>query len=100
MNNICADYPAEYPSDKVQNLFLKTYVQRCQPSLIIANESEWDDVLATLRSEIGRFTLLSHLGWATWGVVMVNEGSAIDFDYIAYAKHRMDGYERFFADDC
>lgn len=109
MNNICADYPAEYPSDAAQNEFLKTYVQRCcrQPSsslMMIANNDdseEWDQVLATLRSEIGRFTLLSHLGWAAWSVVMVNEGSAIDFDYIAYAKHRMDGFEfgkkRFFA---
>jgi thiamine kinase-like enzyme len=102
MNNICADYPAEYPSDAVQNVFLKTYIQRCQPSLI-GDESEWIEVLETLRLEIGRFSLLSHLGWAAWSVVMVNEGSAIDFDYVAYAKHRMDGYDYgkkyFFADN-
>ncbi len=88
MSSIRADYEKEYPSETVQNNFLKAYLERCQPELL-GDES----ALAVLRAEIGRFTLLSHLGWAAWSIVMVQEGSNINFDYVAYAKHRMDGYE-------
>lgn len=88
MNNINADYEKEYPSEEVQNTFLIAYLERCQPDLLHV-----ESALATMRAEIGRFTLLSHLGWAAWSFAMIQEGSAIDFDYAAYAKHRMDGYE-------
>lgn len=87
MNNICADFEQEFPSETVQNNFLKAYLERCRPELL-----KEDSVFETLRGEIGRFTLLSHLGWAAWSVVMDNEGATIDFDYLAYAKHRLDGY--------
>lgn len=93
MNNLCADYPAEYPSVLVQNDFLKAYLQQLQVTLAETKEEE-QLVLEALRSEIGRFSLLSHLGWATWSVVMALQGgSDIDFDYIAYAKHRLDGFD-------
>lgn len=99
MNNICADFEEEFPSENVQNNFLKAYLERCQPELL-----KEDAVFETLREEIGRFTLLSHLGWAAWSVVMQNEGAAIDFDYLGYGEHRMDGYQwgksRFFAEAC
>jgi len=100
MNNICADFEREFPSETIQNNFLKAYLERCQPDLL--NE---DGVFDALRQEIGRFTLLSHLGWAAWSVVMENEGATtIDFDYHAYGEHRLDGYKwgksRFFAATC
>ena len=102
MNNICADYEAEYPSEAVQDAFLNAYLQQSEADLEAYSNEERKEILQTLRSEIGRFTLLSHLGWAAWSVVMLMEGSAIDFDYMAYAKHRMDGYEfgkkRFFSE--
>jgi thiamine kinase-like enzyme len=85
MNNLKADYDNEFPCTQVQNAFLLAYLEGTrleQPS---------DAVLRVLRHEIGRFTLLSHLGWATWGVIM--SGSAIEFNYIQYAQHRMEGYD-------
>ena len=116
MNNIKADYENEYPSADVQNAFLKTYVQHTlallgthssngdkqpQPSspedsqrLRALLEPYVDDpvFLAAARQEIGRYTLVSHTSWAIWSIVQSNM-SDIDFDYVGYAQHRMDGFE-------
>ena len=37
------------------------------------------------------FTLASNLFWGTWGIVQA-KSATIDFDYLAYAKLRYDGY--------
>eukprot|EP00980_Cylindrotheca_fusiformis_P010021 scaffold2214_cov139-Cylindrotheca_fusiformis.AAC.18 len=97
MNNISADFEKEYPSDAQQDAYLIPYIRQADPRL--AEQMEADpkgfgaEFLATLRQEIGRFTLVSHLGWAVWSVIKSKEDSAIDFDYIKYAHHRMDGYQ-------
>ena len=60
------------------------------------NDDEIEELfLSTLRQEIGRFTLLSHMGWAIWGVLKKLEDCAIEYDYIEYTRHRMDGYKLF-----
>jgi thiamine kinase-like enzyme len=85
MNNLKGDYETEFPCTQVQNDFLMAYLEGTslqEPS---------DAVIRVLRQEIGRFTLLSHLGWAAWGVIMSR--SVIEFDYIQYSRHRMDGYD-------
>ena len=94
MNNISADYEKEYPSDEAQNDYLKNYVLQSSPDLAqqLSALQQWESFLAPIRSEIGRFSLLSHLGWSIWCIVKAKEESAIDFDYLAYARHRMDGY--------
>jgi thiamine kinase-like enzyme len=96
MNNICADFEKEYPSDTQQNAYLIPYIRQAQPSL--AEQIDKDEIwgaafLATIRQEIGRFSLVSHLGWATWSVIKSKEDSGINFDYIKYAHHRIDGYQ-------
>jgi thiamine kinase-like enzyme len=107
MNNICADFENEYPSDAQQNAFLIPYIRQAQPSL--AEQMDQDEIwaaafLATIRQEIGRFSLVSHLNWATWSVIKSKEDSGINFDYIKYAHHRMDGYQfakkKFFDQRC
>jgi thiamine kinase-like enzyme len=107
MNNICADFEKEYPSDAQQNAFLIPYIRQAQPSL--AEQIDKDEIwgaafLATIRQEIGRFSLVSHLGWAIWSVIKSKEDSGINFDYIKYAHHRIDGYqfakEKFFDQRC
>lgn len=99
MNNIKADYEAEYPSVEVQNAFLKSYIQQTlvytqdSSNLNYLKESIDDlDFLAAARHEIGRYTLVSHISWAIWSIVQ-STLSDIDFDYIKYAQHRMDGFE-------
>ena len=106
MNNLCAKYESEYPTEYDQNIFLKTYVKQVDPKLAneIFNSSNDEDetssteekiFLSTLRQEIGRFTLLSHLGWAIWGILKKLEDCVIEYDYIEYTRHRMDGYKLF-----
>ena len=55
-------------------------------------DNEWEMFLSTCSKEVGRFSLLSHLGWAIWSMVKLQETEGVDFDYMAYARHRMDGY--------
>jgi thiamine kinase-like enzyme len=96
MNNLRAKYDTEYPTAEQQSVFFRSYVQRADPSLadaVSAEPNQWDDFLDTLRREVGRFSLLSHLVWSVWSVLKATEESGIDFDYMAYARHRMDGYE-------
>jgi thiamine kinase-like enzyme len=96
MNNLRANFEADFPSEQNQNVFLQAYVQRVQPSLAaeLSASCLWEPFLATARNEVGRFTLQSHLGWAIWSVVKSKEDS-IDFDYLAYAAQRMAGYRLF-----
>jgi thiamine kinase-like enzyme len=95
MNNLQADYEKEYPSDKVQDVFLRSYLAGLQSSPLEGlTEHEQSLFITALQQEIGRFTLVSHLQWSVWSLVQ-HRLSSIDFDYIAYAEHRMLGYRYF-----
>ena len=50
-----------------------------------------DTVLDIMREEITKHTLFSHLEWTCWSIIqsMICD---IEFDYIKYAKLRMEGY--------
>jgi hypothetical protein len=41
--------------------------------------------------EVDRFTLVSHLHWALWGIIF-SASSTIDFDYVDYARQRLRAY--------
>eukprot|EP00741_Cyanophora_paradoxa_P020817 tig00021312_g20096.t1 len=43
--------------------------------------------------EVTRWGLLAHVYWGVWAVVQARH-SAIDFDYLSYAKLRLDEYRR------
>jgi len=101
MNNIKADYRKEYPTTDVQNAFLVAYLQSVDlsssmKSILLINDAR-DEVLRTMRDIVGRYTLVSHLGWAIWSVVQnqLPSDANIDFDYVAYARHRIVGYRIF-----
>ena len=99
MNNLKADYEQEYPSDMVQNDFLQTYIHytlkhaaaSSEQHALLASYADDPIFLASARHEIGRYTLVSHLGWAIWSIVQ-SSMSDVDFDYVAYAQHRLDGF--------
>jgi thiamine kinase-like enzyme len=95
MNNLCADYEREYPSRSQQNDYLLSYVRHADSNLAaqLTQIQQWEPFLATLRAEVGRFSALSHLAWSIWSVVKSRESSNIDFEYMVYARHRMDGYQ-------
>lgn len=94
MNNLCARYEEEHPSDEQQNEFFRAYMQHSDPDWAeqLSRGDHWETFLNTLRSEVGRFSLHSHLGWCLWAMVKSKEESGIDFDYLLYAHHRMEGY--------
>eukprot|EP01083_Nonionella_stella_P015723 43989_1 len=111
MNNLKPDYEAEYPTCEEQNVFLETYVREYDPMLAkeldgIGGGSDgcnlgsdegallWGEFLSTARAEVGKATLVSHLGWACWSMVQLQE-STIDFDFAKYAEIRWDGYNLF-----
>ena len=56
-------------------------------------KSEWKMILKFIRLEILKHTLISHLEWSTWSIIQIN--NSIDFDYVKYAKLRIDGYFHF-----
>lgn len=97
MSNLRANYDVEYPSPSHQDLFFRHYIQRSDPALaesLTANvgSNDWEIFSKALQREVGRFSLLSHLSWAVWSVIKSFEEDGVDFDYMVYAAHRMDGY--------
>eukprot|EP00815_Leptocylindrus_aporus_P007867 CAMPEP_0116067534 /NCGR_PEP_ID=MMETSP0322-20121206/11091_1 /TAXON_ID=163516 /ORGANISM="Leptocylindrus danicus var. apora, Strain B651" /LENGTH=381 /DNA_ID=CAMNT_0003554409 /DNA_START=97 /DNA_END=1239 /DNA_ORIENTATION=+ len=64
MNNLSLKY-ADFPNESEQNVFLSNYLScsRTACTDITLNEENFDAVLKAMRKEVGRFTLLSHLGW-------------------------------------
>jgi thiamine kinase-like enzyme len=93
MNNLRADYEKQYPSDTVQNDFLRTYISLARPDLV-NNSNDWDQVLKAMRNQVGKHTLVSHLCWAIWALAQ-HYVSSIEFDYLKYASVRIEGYEYF-----
>jgi len=99
MNNLAPDYAKEYPSTSVQDMFLLSYIRANNESLAKSiqdgmKQDEKDLFLSTMRQEIGKHSLISHLGWAVWALVQ-NKVSSIEFDYIRYSEIRMEGYFMF-----
>ena len=113
MSNLRADYEKEYPTPAQQDDFFWHYLAQSDPvrakrfsSYLRRQEQqqkeggydsdsddrEWDLFCTTMQREVGRFSLLSHLGWAIWSIVKAQEEDGVDFDYMVYARHRMDGY--------
>ena len=52
-----------------------------------ANQAE----LEALHRECNAYALASHLFWGLWAVIQ-GRNSAVDFDYMEYAKARFDAY--------
>ena len=98
MNNFAADYEKQYPSKEQQNLFLRAYIHELNHDIerILdergGEEGETEiEFLDAVRGVIGKHVLLSHLLWCTWAVAQMSL-SSIEFDYLKYAKLRMEGY--------
>jgi ethanolamine kinase len=87
MNNLKGRWEEEYPTEAQQEEFLDAYLARCEVEMDAASRQQF-------QHEVNKHALVSHLGWATWSVLQ-HSLSDIDFDYLAYARHRMDGYRYF-----
>lgn len=97
MNNLEPDYESQYPTHEQQDVFLRAYIETASPELarhLDQVEDGWASFLAAARVEVGQHTLLSHIGWGIWAIAQESL-SNIEFDYLKYARLRLDGYFHF-----
>lgn len=97
MNNLEPDYEVQYPTSGQQDVFLRAYIETASPELakqLDQFEDGWASFLAAARVEIGQHTLLSHIGWGIWAIAQESL-SNIAFDYLRYARLRLEGYFHF-----
>lgn len=94
MNNLNAMYEDQYPTDEMQKIFFREYIQVYNYELNqkLDDNNAWNDFLMTMISEVGKYSIVSHIGWAAWSLLQ-SVKSTIDFDYLAYTKIRLDGYQ-------
>eukprot|EP00741_Cyanophora_paradoxa_P022122 tig00021434_g21354.t1 len=76
-----------YPDREAQYRFFRPYLLEATGRE--ATEAELDQMY----TEVTRWGLLAHVYWGVWAVVQARH-SAIDFDYLSYAKLRLDEYRR------
>jgi ethanolamine kinase len=91
MNNLKANYQQEYPSEQAQEEFLKQYLKHMGDEYYF---DKVEDCYPILRLEVNKHALISHLMWTVWSLVQ-SKLSDIEFDYLQYAKQRMEGYHYF-----
>ena len=100
MNNCEPNYEAQYPNDEQQDRFLRAYIATASPKLakkldqLGGNNGEddgWEPFLAAARVKVGQHALLSHMSWGIWAVAQASL-STIEFDYLKYARLRLEGY--------
>ena len=84
-----ANFREDYPSVTDQQTFLRSYWQSLFP---MKTTLPPDGFFEALQDEVGRYTVISHLQWSVWALVQWGESDVTDYDYIAYAKHRLDGF--------
>ena len=56
--------------------------------------ADQDLFLDAIRVEIAKHSLFSHLEWSCWSIIQSMQ-STIDFDYVKYARLRIEGYFHF-----
>ncbi|XP_044461585.1 probable choline kinase 2 [Mangifera indica] len=77
------DY-SKYPGLEERQRFLHAYLSSTgnQPN-------KWE--VEQLLQDVEKYTLASHLVWGLWGIISAHVNK-IDFDYIGYARQRLDRY--------
>ncbi|EPQ60981.1 choline kinase, cytoplasm [Gloeophyllum trabeum ATCC 11539] len=92
--------PSLYPTVAQRRNFYQAYLSHYRMN---SSSSEMKDVeefdLHTLDSQVQAWSPASHAFWAVWGIVQAREDlengeREPEFDYIGYAKCRMDGFRR------
>lgn len=79
------DYKRNYPNECLMKDWISSYLaelEGCFPSR---------DNVVELYQEVVKFSICGHLIWSTWAVIQA-VSSQIDFDYLGYARQRVDQY--------
>jgi choline kinase len=92
---------SRYPTLEERRNFYGSYIQHS--AMLAEDPGLGDNSLENMMSELDGDVLVwsaaSHAGWAIWGVVQAREDveagtTALDFDYIGYAKGRMAAFRQ------
>lgn len=78
-----------YPNKTEQYNFFEAYMRELKGGGRVSN-----DELDSLYVEVNKYALASHIYWGLWAVVQARF-SAIDFDYLNYARQRLGAYYDF-----
>lgn len=75
-----------FPDEATQRSFVEEYLRAydgAQPST---------DAVDALLAEIPPFVCASHAAWGLWASVMARGASDVEFDYVEYARKRLDAF--------
>ena len=78
------DYDKHYPSPQFQLKWIKEYL-----GADVSSDSEAED----LQRLVDKFSPLPNLVWGVWSLVQAKH-SAIDFDFLDYARQRFNFYQK------
>lgn len=78
-----------YPNKTAQYNFFEAYLKALKQGKRVNN-----DELDAMYVECNKYALASHLYWGIWAIVQ-SRFSAIDFDYLDYARQRLEAYYEF-----
>lgn len=88
---------SRYPTDQQRRNFYQAYLSHVRAPTQVAGEAR----LAKLERQVSLWSPASHGMWAIWGIVQAKDnvesgraGSQAEFDYIGYAKCRMELFFR------
>ncbi len=89
------DFDRHYPSEAVQKDWLRRYLRayRAGGDGGGPDQDPTDDEVHRLYVEVNRFCLCAHLKWGIWALAQA-KNSSIDFDFIGYARQKLDEYKR------
>lgn len=79
------DFKAMFPSKEFQKEWIKIYLEEFYEKTPSQNEIE------EVYVDVTKFVLVTHLFWGIWSLIQ-SEHSNISFDYMRYAKVRIDEY--------
>ncbi|KAG9314591.1 choline kinase cytoplasm [Chiua virens] len=90
--------PTRYPTDQQRRNFYQAYLSHVDsPFETPPHEVAGDMRLAKLERQVSLWSPASHGMWAVWGIIQAKDdvergcaGTAAEFDYIGYAKCRME----------
>ena len=76
----------QFPSEEKQRAFIEAYLRA------VSGKNPTESELNGLRMEVQAFVLVNHLYWGLWAINQASVEGCCGFDYLLYAKHRIDRY--------
>ena len=82
------DYDKWFPKEDFQKDWIKRYLQAFHGKDLVT-----DQLIHETYVLVNKFSLIANLKWGIWSLVQANN-SSLDFDFLDYAKQRLNEYKR------